>query len=75
MDADEYRSTLVMTHTIVAALKGLPLGEALSAQLYAESVGLMLDPTLYCNRCGRLHEDRKIVEVLHRAQKELELLF
>lgn len=63
-----YEQVLRSAHMARAIARGLDeqgyLDDALSAIDRADSVGIMLDPTLYRANARRMHEDREVIAAL-----------
>jgi hypothetical protein len=69
--AAEYREDLVHAHFIAALLREAPFEELLSAIALAEAMGPILHPTEFREHGGRMVEDKRVLEILARAQREL----
>ena len=74
MDADQYASGLRMAYLVAGCLRNteaLPLAEMREAIDHADTVGPIVDPTTWCRKHRAMAEDRRVVEILSRAQSEL----
>ena len=58
---EEYRPALEQVYMAAIILAGLPLREMLNAIGGAETVGAILDPTLYREKAAAMAEDKKVI--------------
>jgi len=72
IDAEEYELTQSMVMNIARAVRALPLRQVLNAIGRAESVGAILDPTLYRAGAAKMQDFKRLVEALRTFQAEIE---
>ena len=74
MNRHEYRAGLLACYAAAQAIAQHDLPAMLEAADRAEAMGPVLDPTLYRDKAGAMHEDRKVISAameLHRVGKEM----
>jgi len=69
--AKAYRHALLSCYRIIGQLCALPLDELHAQILRAETLGPILDPTLYRDKADALRQDKQIVEALLAVRKAL----
>jgi hypothetical protein len=67
----EYRENLTHAHFIAALLREASIDELLSAIALAETTAPILFPTEFREHSGRMSEDKRVLEILANAQREL----
>lgn len=72
MTIQQYRDHVAMCYYILGVLRGLPMQELADAITRAESVGPLLDPTLYRKQAQAMEEDARVVRALLRVQRDLQ---
>lgn len=71
MDADEYRTHLLLCYRAIHVLAQIPLQELLDNQNRADAIGPFIDPTLWIRNRDKLNEDRAIVEACLAAVNKI----
>ena len=64
MDKNEYLTTLNTIHLIASIVKDIDLAGFIEAGLHAETMGPILDPTLYRAKSQQLKEDIAMAQQL-----------
>lgn len=62
MDADEYQEAILTCILAGKVMMALPLPDVLNAMSRAETLGPILDPTLYREKSDDMAADRELVE-------------
>lgn len=71
MDQAEYVAVLAAVHSLAQMLLLLPLGNVLQAMNRAETIGPILDPTLYLRAAPSLAQQKRLIRAFHTAQCEI----
>lgn len=70
-DLQLYRETMASLYVLVNVLFAAPLDELDEVTRKAESIGPIVEPTIWRNNAQSIAEDRHVVKVLARAAREL----
>ena len=68
IDAEEYRSALIQCWMLANLSENIPTGEMLSRIAAADTIGPMIDPTLWMEKHKAMKEDKKIIEAIATLQ-------
>ena len=74
MTREEYELTLRQAYLVAQMLRRVDVRGALDVISRAESIGPILDPTLWMRNSQKMHEDKAVVGILARARAELDKL-
>jgi len=74
MNKDEYQIQLQAVFNLAALIRGLKLTELLEAMGKAETLGPILDPTLYNKIEANLHHQKRLVQAARAFQRVVEEL-
>lgn len=69
---ENYGANLAALWALAELCREAPLGEMLAAAERATVVGPLLDPTLYREKAGALHEDIEMLRALQHVQTTLD---
>lgn len=64
MTPEEYQTGLVQAWLIAKVVLAIPLDDMLAANDRADTIGAMLDPTLYRANAKKMHQDRRLIVAL-----------
>ena len=68
---DNYQTTLASLWALAFLVEEAPLAEMLAAAEHADTVGAIVDPTLYREKMRALHEDMEMLRALFHVQTTL----
>lgn len=68
---ETYPAHLAQLWALTSLIEDAPLAEMLAAAEHADSVGAILDPTLYREKAPALHEDLTVLRALRQVQTTL----
>lgn len=71
MKQDEYSACMGAAEGVARMLLLLPLGDMLEAINRAETLGPILDPTLYLRGARGLEQQKQVIRALYTAQCEI----
>lgn len=66
--AENYQATLAGLWALTSLVEEAPLDEMIRAAEYADTVGVVVDPTLYRQKATALHEDLEMLRALQHVQ-------
>lgn len=69
---ENYPATLAQLWALAFLVEEAPLGEMIAAAEHADTVGSIVDPTLYRDKCRALGEDIEMLRALSHVRTTLE---
>jgi hypothetical protein len=69
---DNYQANLASTWALAFLVEEAPLAEMLAAAEHADTIGAIVDPTLYRDKMRQLHEDMEMLRALLHVQTTLQ---
>lgn len=74
MTPDEWAAQLRVCYVLASALRAIPITQMLAAISIADSIGPIIDPTLWMSKSDKMRQDESVLQALRAAQVEIEKL-